>query len=41
MSEQDALDLGHYFTTVPAQDSGVIAPCCTACHDGSLDADAG
>ena len=41
MSEQDALDLGQYFTTVPAQDSGVIASCCTACHDGSMDPDAG
>jgi mono/diheme cytochrome c family protein len=39
MNEQDALDLGHYFTTVPAQDSGVIASCCTACHDGSMDPD--
>jgi mono/diheme cytochrome c family protein len=41
LSEQDALDLGHYFTTIPAQDSGVIPSCCTACHRDAMDADAG
>jgi hypothetical protein len=40
MNEQDALDLGNYFMSIPPQDSGVIEPCCTACHTGS-DADAG
>jgi hypothetical protein len=41
LSEQDALDLGQYFTTLPARDSGVIASCCTACHGDAMDADAG
>ena len=41
LREQDALDLGHYFTTIPAQDSGVIPQCCTACHGDPMDRDAG
>ena len=42
MNEQDALDLGQYFTTIPARDSGVIPQCCTACHgDNMRDGDAG
>ena len=41
MNERDALDLGHYFTTIPAQDSGVIPQCCTACHGNMFDQDGG
>ncbi|MFI5307561.1 MAG: hypothetical protein ACHQ53_09425, partial [Polyangiales bacterium] len=32
MTQADALDLGHYFTTLPPKDTGPIAKCCTACH---------
>jgi mono/diheme cytochrome c family protein len=44
MNEQDAHDLGSYFTTIPAQDSGVIPACCSACHGDMMmdgDGDAG
>jgi mono/diheme cytochrome c family protein len=41
LSEQDALDLGQYFTTTPARDNGVIASCCTACHGDAMDRDGG
>ena len=42
MGEQDALDLGQFFTAIPVQDSGVIPQCCTACHaDNLLNPDAG
>jgi mono/diheme cytochrome c family protein len=40
MSAQDALDLGHYFTTIPPKDSGVVPVCCSACHGDDVD-DAG
>lgn len=41
MREQDALDLGNYFTSLPPQDTGVIAACCTACHGETSNEDAG
>jgi mono/diheme cytochrome c family protein len=40
MREQDALDLGHYFTTLPGQDTGKVERCCVVCHE-PLEADAG
>jgi hypothetical protein len=40
MSPQDALDIGHYLTTIPPIDTGVIKVCCTACHKGGA-SDAG
>ena len=41
MTREDALDLGRYFTTVPPQDSGQIADCCTGCHHDGDAEDAG
>jgi mono/diheme cytochrome c family protein len=46
MKREDALDLGQYFTTLPARDTGVIELCCAACHkqddrDAGLADDAG
>ncbi len=32
MSENDALDLGHYFTSIAPKTSRPIAKCCSACH---------
>jgi len=40
MTQADALDLGHYFTSLPPRDSGPIAKCCNACH-GNKGMDAG
>lgn len=36
MSEQDAKDLGAYFTSIPGKDTGEIAACCTACHADTM-----
>jgi hypothetical protein len=41
ITEQDALDLGHYFTTIAPHDSGPVPKCCTACHRGGEMQDAG
>lgn len=41
ITEEDALDLGNYFTTITPHDSGPVAKCCTACHKGGEAEDAG
>jgi mono/diheme cytochrome c family protein len=40
MREQDALDLGRYFTTLPGRDTGAVQRCCAVCH-APLESDAG
>jgi mono/diheme cytochrome c family protein len=37
MTEDDALDLGNYFTSLAPKDTGEIPVCCTACHNNSMD----
>lgn len=41
MTENDALDLGQYFISLPPKDTGKIPVCCTACHRRNTGDDAG